>query len=556
MRPSPRLHDRNSRSPRGFTLMELMIVILIIVLLSAAVIPTILPALNSRRVSEGSRLLQSELARQRDLAIRANAPRGIRLLPDPVDPARPNVLTSSRLVAIETAPDYSDGTIQRLDPYAVMLDGSGNIVSTTIDPVSGNPYPAPPAYLSIASALRTQGYFPAGSTPAFIVAAMKQLAIVHEVKVNDVIVGNPPSQAVVPLPSAPTSWFWNIRQGDKLRLSESGQAYTIAGPMLVSNPERLINLGQPASYTTGPASTNYEFLILVNGRDDTDPARGTGNGFVDEGFDGIDNDGDLLVDPGFNGIDDDGDGNIDNFAELFMHRDPVNGTSYPGVVATPPSFPGPFFNEFEPEAFVGKSRPNVAWSLNGVPQQPYVAKQEYLITRRPVPVEGAREISMPTNVVIDLTTWNADILFGQANVSERSRLPVDPYTGFVDVMVAPNGQIVVAGASANASPPVNFPYYHFWITERDDVNQPTPKDPANGKTFLLPMPKDSGNDPRIAGVTGSPALNNPVLRYERRLLSVNTRTGSIVPTAIETFYLNNPSYPFEAAESGQRDAQQ
>ena len=64
------------RPRSGFTLVELMVVILIVVLLSAAVLPAVLPAMNSRRVSEGSRVIQSELARQRDLAVRSNAPRG------------------------------------------------------------------------------------------------------------------------------------------------------------------------------------------------------------------------------------------------------------------------------------------------------------------------------------------------------------------------------------------------------------------------------------------------------------------------------------------------
>ena len=55
--------------------------------------------MNSHRVSDASRLIQAELSRQRDMAVRANAPRGFRLLPDPIDPSRPQVLTCSRLVA-------------------------------------------------------------------------------------------------------------------------------------------------------------------------------------------------------------------------------------------------------------------------------------------------------------------------------------------------------------------------------------------------------------------------------------------------------------------------
>ena len=91
MRPSRIARDA---ARRAFTLVELLVVIFIIVLVSAATLPAILPALNQRRVSEGSRLIQAELSRQRDLAVRANSPRGFRLLPDPIDPSRPNILTS------------------------------------------------------------------------------------------------------------------------------------------------------------------------------------------------------------------------------------------------------------------------------------------------------------------------------------------------------------------------------------------------------------------------------------------------------------------------------
>ena len=72
-----------SRHPRaGFSLTELLVVIAIILLVSAATLPLVLPTLNQRRVSEGALLLQAELSRARDQAIRDNAPRGIRLLPD------------------------------------------------------------------------------------------------------------------------------------------------------------------------------------------------------------------------------------------------------------------------------------------------------------------------------------------------------------------------------------------------------------------------------------------------------------------------------------------
>ena len=68
---------------RGFTLIELLVVILIILLVSAVTLPTVIPAIAHRQVTEAARLLQGNLVGARDAAIHYNAPRGIRLLPDP-----------------------------------------------------------------------------------------------------------------------------------------------------------------------------------------------------------------------------------------------------------------------------------------------------------------------------------------------------------------------------------------------------------------------------------------------------------------------------------------
>lgn len=540
MRLSSRSEGRRSPGPRaGFTLVELLVVILIVVLLSAATLPAILPALNSRRVSEASRLVQAEISRQRDLAVRSNSPRGVRLLPDPIDSSRPNVLTCSRLIAIEPGPDYDDGVVKRFfdfPPYA----------GTPPDGFQFYPPPAalPPYILGNGitfsqSASNTQLTYP------YLVVRQSKGSI----------------QFGVPLPNPPTSWFFNIRQGEKFRLSDSGQVYTIAGPVAhptpgqnlldpnqtvtsVLNPERYINFGT-ANFSTMAADGTFEFLFLMNNNDDD------GDGFIDEGFDGVDNDNDGIIDPGFNGRDDDGNGTIDDAAELYLHATGPNGTGpfvYPGnpFGMADGGFPAfingakntnPLPNEYEEEVFV-KPRSSLT--------------SGYTINRRPVPVEGSREVLLPTNVVIDLTTWNA----GQP---ERSRLPVDPITGFVDVMVSPNGQLVVAGASANNSPPVQFPFYHFWFTERDDVYEPfgTTANPSPNPPPpppLLPMPRGTKGDPRInAGAVYPDSL--PALKGERRLLSINTRSGVITPTSVETLYVNNTSYPYEAAESGAKESQ-
>ena len=72
-----------SHRRRGFTLVELLVVILIILLVSAVVLPTVLFSFENRKISETARIVQAALVQARDRAVHANAPRGIRLLPDP-----------------------------------------------------------------------------------------------------------------------------------------------------------------------------------------------------------------------------------------------------------------------------------------------------------------------------------------------------------------------------------------------------------------------------------------------------------------------------------------
>lgn len=355
------------------------------------------------------------------------------------------------------------------------------------------------------------------------------------------------------LPNPPTAWFFNLRQGDKLRLSDSGRPYTIAGPIVnpgvavtpgssvstpgspAANPERMISFGNGYVVTPDPYQVSFEFLFLMNGVDDD------GDGFIDEGFDGIDNDGDGIIDPGFNGIDDDNDGFIDDQKELYLHDNGPGGMPryvYPGNPFGLPDGGGGMVTigsnisgEFEQEKFIT--------TRQGIVQLGYT------VARRPVPSEGARALDLPAGTVIDLTTLNVNA----PQTSERSKLPYDIYSHSVDVMISPNGQVAQLSASTNAGPPINLPFYHFWITDREDVYSPSV---PQGYAFQLPMLKGSGSDPAGGGSLTYPA-SYPVLRGERRLLSLNTRTGAITSTLVETMYVDNIEYPYEAAERGKRD---
>lgn len=520
----------------GFTLFELLVVIVIVAIVSAAALPVVLPAINQRAVSESARILQATLAGTRDLAIRANAPRGIRFIPDPLHMGNgaSKTLAANRFIQIEPAADYIDGKLSLGTPF---LNDPG------FQNELGNP-----AYLGPASFQYTPSF------PAFSVFTDPRIGV-QECKRPP----NPPNASGVVTfgYNSPTGWFWNIRQGDKIRFNDSGLTYTIAGPMqvgvysggTVANPERFINYGAPNFRASRPTNNNREFLFLVNGRDDD------GDGYIDEGFDGLDNDNDGVTDPGFNGIDNDGDGVIDNAEEVLFNSG----------------------GEFEQEEFIGASlkakydladnpvdKYTAASGMNGLIDDPqeYFPDQAYTISRRPTVSEGAREVFLPSGVLIDMTTWNA----GRATtnglaggplaglVPERSRLPIDPYTKYVDIMLSPSGQVVTPGAGLGlVNPGVGsgattsaIPFYHFWLAEREDVVAPlwgtrTSADltgaiplvnplhssATNRARFLLPVPKSVAN--LYAGTAS--ATNGRDLKGERRILTLFTRTGQIVSTA-------------------------
>ena len=180
-----------------------------------------------------------------------------------------------------------------------------------------------------------------------------------------------------------------------------------------------------------------------------------------------------------------------------------------------------------------RSRPGRARSLTNVNNIPYT------ITRRPVVSPGSRETPLPSNVVVDLTTWNPSV-FGTGFVSERSRLPVDPTTAYVDILLNPNGTVVpTTEYSSPSSFGMNSAFYHFWLAERGDLFDPV----ANpGIPYLLPQVQN----------VDTPAGETRFLKGERRLLTLFTRTGAINTNQVETFDGNNPSLPFLAPQQGIR----
>lgn len=491
---SPRQHTR----PGGFTLTELLVVILIILIVSVATIPAVWNTYQSSGVNQAARLLQATLARARDEAIRANAPRGIRLIPDPDFPGPPSpLLASTRIIGIEPATDYSEGMVSVLGPGA-----ASTIYSSASYPMS------------------------LGSYGSFPTTGINPRLTIYEAKIDN-----------IGLPNAPTSWYWNIRVGDKIRFGDSGRYYTIVGPMavrpnsptpsLVGNSELYVNVGPPGTNPPGPNGLP-EFLWLANGQDDDN------DGYIDEQLDGLDNDGDGITDPAYDGIDNDGQNGIDDPGE---HYYTANGNAL-GELDQP-------HEQFIGSEFVTTALP---------PYQPFTSKP-YTIIRRPRPSEGVGEVTLPAGVVIDMTSWNSPTGF-----PERSRLPVDPWTHYVDILIAPNGTVTASNYTGNvALMGAQAPFYHFWIANREDALL----GPLWGDTlgvpnvnpnalFVMPMPADT------PGYSASIALKG-----DRRLVSLNIRTGEVIANTIETgvslqgiptgFRVTNTNVPYLAAQAGTRE---
>ena len=139
-----------SKSDAGFTLIEILVVILIILIVSAVALPTLMYALSHRQVSEAAHSSGSIRGRPR-FRYPQQCPSGIRLLPDPafpiqrlsdgtIDPSQ--ILAANRIIPIEPAPAYSEGLVSLARPrswgnlYSLIRAMAAVIIPTSRQPTT------------------------------------------------------------------------------------------------------------------------------------------------------------------------------------------------------------------------------------------------------------------------------------------------------------------------------------------------------------------------------------------------------------------------------------
>jgi hypothetical protein len=182
-----------------------------------------------------------------------------------------------------------------------------------------------------------------------------------------------------------------------------------------------------------------------------------------------------------------------------------------------------------------------------------------------MPAPDSREVQLPGNTVIDLTTSALPIL--GLGVSERSRVPIDPYTGYIDFLIYPTGQIVPSTHTGNFAQAYDFPSFSLWISTREDIRGPlfgvntttgrlNPNPDAPAFQYHMPMHRgtqgyldhdnDGVIDPAFSAVSGN------YLEGDRRIVIIDPRTGraSVSPITFDPTNINAAYDPPQSSGTG------
>ena len=134
----------------GFTMIELLIVVGLLLLLAAITVTSVNLSINNDKVRAGARQVQSYLAGARDRAIYSKEPRGVRFLLDPT-----NRRTVSSMVFIGPTEPWTQGRIQ----LERLVPGGPAEVVRGFDNDSGGTFPYPTGWKDLYDA----GLLPNGS---------------------------------------------------------------------------------------------------------------------------------------------------------------------------------------------------------------------------------------------------------------------------------------------------------------------------------------------------------------------------------------------------------
>jgi hypothetical protein len=165
----------------------------------------------------------------------------------------------------------------------------------------------------------------------------------------------------------------------------------------------------------------------------------------------------------------------------------------------------------------------------------------YTIKRRPAPTTNAREIALPSNVVIDLTSLLPLTVNGAVvpPTRERSRCPIDPNTAFVDILVYPDGTVVpTTKYSSPSSFGMDSAFIHLWVAERSDL---APLAPGQTTAPLLPLPTGAATTPAGQAFLRARFGADAEIKGEYALVTIFARSGRIAV---------NQAMPFDGADVG------
>jgi prepilin-type N-terminal cleavage/methylation domain-containing protein len=267
----------------GVTLLELLVVMLILLMVTAAAIPMMAPALQNRRMREAARLASSYISGARARAIQSGRDVGVMI---ERFEGRPYAMTLSYVDV--PLPYAGDSTSSRMSVGKYRINGTitgasnngaGRIRITTATAIDSNIASGPGAYVIVSG---VGGTVEANGRWSLTLVDSTHFDLQGSIFTNTYTTGGTftlycPSCAVFSI-GADSLWRNLVRYGDRLQLDYRGPLYTI-----VSQRPPMPATGDPKTGQTitvappGDTANGYWFLVDGNGLEVSVP-EGYGNG--------------------------------------------------------------------------------------------------------------------------------------------------------------------------------------------------------------------------------------------------------------------------------------